>query len=861
MAKYEVDVGDSTYEVDAPDEKTAWAWANMTHKGGAPKEKDKQTIGGNLKEFGKGLLPGGIGLLETAGVGASALLPEEEEKAARQFIQKNATAGKQAFAAEPGYEESVGRKLGEGLGSTLPFFALSPLRGAGTKIGTGLGLAAGAGEARQEAEAKGATAEERRRATLLGAPTGLLDMLAPEISPFKNIIGNALARGGVEGATEAAQKIAQNLIAQGIYDPERDVLAGSGEEGVYGAGVGALASLIIDLTLGRKSHAPTNIKPPAQAVAPEQAPPEQPTPQAPTGGLSAERAAELRSEADAEAAAKAPKLALEMSQPFTPVGLPDGSVALTKQDLDNYEREQFEKQYAPQPNLNQAVPAAAPPQLGYSPLPGVPKISTSGNVALTPDQELQAQYAPQPVVAPRITQEEWNAMPPEKQAEVQAAAQEAAMPPPPEFVEATAPQKLEKGQAKYPISSDKELEDQAEMKKQLAEVKKEISSNKKTKTDLFHALKGKLHTSEMQYFGPPGKSRGKFRFLSGGDRGARLEDLISDRQINDYLPPNLHIDGTEDYTEKDIKVEKAKEYLLNSLATGDTASFEEKEKLRILNKQKDYLTDLVNQPKKLREASLEAGQVSEEQAGAELMPTEDLVKLAKSYGVDTDAVAEDVAKAAQGMTDEQYRGELRNELERQIKTAKDSSSTLFALNKENKPKKATAAELKMQKDLEGKTMVQAAQYLVANAPNSFQKFVAKKVLNVINEMAARGVDFNFEVQSGDTRNSSLYNAEGLTTHFFNKEGKPLRIQLLLNGAPIFEKQRGYPAGLSYKTLMHEMLHVATSTKVWFLADTHPAVKELNDLYKIVGDEFKRQRENGTLPDFLKDFNNQRNNAL
>ena len=104
MAKYEVDVGDSTYEVDAPDEKTAWAWANMTHKGGAPKEKDKQTIGGNLKEFGKGLLPGGIGLLETAGVGASSLLPEEEEKAARQFIQKNATAGKQAFAAEPGYE-------------------------------------------------------------------------------------------------------------------------------------------------------------------------------------------------------------------------------------------------------------------------------------------------------------------------------------------------------------------------------------------------------------------------------------------------------------------------------------------------------------------------------------------------------------------------------------------------------------------------------------------------------------------------------------------------------------------------------------------------------------------------------------
>lgn len=32
MATYEVDVGGKTYEVDAPDEKTAWKWANIEHK-------------------------------------------------------------------------------------------------------------------------------------------------------------------------------------------------------------------------------------------------------------------------------------------------------------------------------------------------------------------------------------------------------------------------------------------------------------------------------------------------------------------------------------------------------------------------------------------------------------------------------------------------------------------------------------------------------------------------------------------------------------------------------------------------------------------------------------------------------------
>lgn len=36
MKTYEVDVGGKTYEVDAPDEATAWKWANATHKKAAP---------------------------------------------------------------------------------------------------------------------------------------------------------------------------------------------------------------------------------------------------------------------------------------------------------------------------------------------------------------------------------------------------------------------------------------------------------------------------------------------------------------------------------------------------------------------------------------------------------------------------------------------------------------------------------------------------------------------------------------------------------------------------------------------------------------------------------------------------------
>jgi hypothetical protein len=52
------------------------------------------TIGGQAKELAKGVLPGAIGLLETAGVGASALLPDEYENKTREFIKGAAAAGK-----------------------------------------------------------------------------------------------------------------------------------------------------------------------------------------------------------------------------------------------------------------------------------------------------------------------------------------------------------------------------------------------------------------------------------------------------------------------------------------------------------------------------------------------------------------------------------------------------------------------------------------------------------------------------------------------------------------------------------------------------------------------------------------------
>ena len=222
-----------------------------------PPAPPETTILGQIGEIPKALGRGAVGLGEAAGVGIAAALPEDMEKSAREGIKDIATGARSFLKPKEGYEDTVVTRLSEGLGSTLPFFALGPFGMAGAATGLGIGAAAGAGEARQLAEAKGATGDERALATALGIGPGLLDIAAPQIKFAKNIVYTALLRGGVEGATEAAQKVAQNLIAKGVYDPQQPIFAGSGEEGAYGAGVGALASLLVDSVVRRKGGTQT----------------------------------------------------------------------------------------------------------------------------------------------------------------------------------------------------------------------------------------------------------------------------------------------------------------------------------------------------------------------------------------------------------------------------------------------------------------------------------------------------------------------------------------------------------------------------------------------------------------------------
>lgn len=276
------------------------------------KPEVETTFGGNVKEAFKGVVPGAIGLLETAGTGIAALLPEETEKSVRGTIKDVAGAAKKPFEAAPGYEGSTGRQLGEGLGSMLAVAPMALMGPAGIAGGVGVGLAAGAGEARERAERSGATGEQRGTATALGTIPGAFDTaIDMALAAFPGgagkaigFIKRALVSGGIEGATEAAQEVAQNAIAKGVYKPDQSLLTGAGEAGAMGAGVGTIASLLLDMAIPGRRRGPSPTQP------------------------------------EAEPKAKTPEQQLlgYTPEPFTPTIMPDGSVITTKAEYDEYQK-------------------------------------------------------------------------------------------------------------------------------------------------------------------------------------------------------------------------------------------------------------------------------------------------------------------------------------------------------------------------------------------------------------------------------------------------------------------------------------------------------------------------------------------
>jgi hypothetical protein len=169
-------------------------------------------------------------------------------------------------------------------------------------------------------------------------------------------------------------------------------------------------------------------------------------------------------------------------------------------------------------------------------------------------------------------------------------------------------------------------------------------------------------------------------------------------------------------------------------------------------------------------------------------------------------------------------------------------------------------EQTIEKELAGKNFMQVAQWAVRSAPNAFAKVIAQKVLSRLQGMQARGVKFDFKVEAGNERSTKLRNARGITSFIFGKTGQDTTIKITLNGATVMDNQAGFPSGMNYVTVLHELLHAATRGQLKFMKSSDPLVKELIDLRNKVIKHFNDTDPKDMTP-FMKRYYNRENNSL
>lgn len=291
-------------------------------------------------------------------------------------------------------------------------------------------------------------------------------------------------------------------------------------------------------------------------------------------------------------------LLLEGKGVFTPVGLPDGSVAMTREDLARYEEEKFKQKYAPQDVERERL------RLGYEPF--TPKVTSAGTVAMTAEdvkraeeQDFQRKYAPVPFTPEEIQENilrERAGLPPIEG--------EFAPVVPRDILEE---QRREAKEAKGAKKTKSEIEQlEAEAKKIEAEIQKNTTGKLAGKS-LRQALLGKLIPSEVSDISPE-KSFGALRAKY---RGTTVADMVEDGTLDEWLPPNMR-PGSETFDSQD-----SAEYIKDKVRNKDFKEAEPQITAQILGRELDALEERINELKAPQEGKARLAELSPEEVQAE----------------------------------------------------------------------------------------------------------------------------------------------------------------------------------------------------------------------------------------------------
>lgn len=173
-------------------------------------------------------------------------LPPVQQSPAWQAGEAIEGFGKEALGPRPGFEgRTWTRDIGSAFGSVAGGIVASLMNPAAAGL---MFVTAGQGEAAENAVKAGATPEQiqlaARFGTIAGA-TDVVDALLPALGSTGKALGligrvgyAAVAGALAEGGQEGLQQFIQNLIAKGIYDPNKDIWEDVPRSAAVGAIVG-----------------------------------------------------------------------------------------------------------------------------------------------------------------------------------------------------------------------------------------------------------------------------------------------------------------------------------------------------------------------------------------------------------------------------------------------------------------------------------------------------------------------------------------------------------------------------------------------------------------------------------------------
>lgn len=143
-------------------------------------------------------------------------------------------------------------------------------------------------------------------------------------------------------------------------------------------------------------------------------------------------------------------------------------------------------------------------------------------------------------------------------------------------------------------------------------------------------------------------------------------------------------------------------------------------------------------------------------------------------------------------------------------------------------------------EIDGMNVMQVADYLIENAPNSFARTVAQTVKSRVKSMQNLNIPITFKVLRAGERSKKV---AGRVSYPKNHE----KFDVVVNGPNVL----GYAdkaVGTNYRTLLHEMLHLATSGQINIVIssgeDKTGPVGELQNLLNFIKKKVKADQAAG-----------------